>query len=60
MPKSESKVLDEGKRKRLLVRVAAPIAASVVAAPSVKASTPDAIAEISLDIAEAILQRAGL
>lgn len=47
-------------RKHLLASVAAHIAASVVSAPSKKATSPEAIAEISVDIAEAILRRAGL
>jgi hypothetical protein len=48
------------KRKRLLARVAGYVAASVVAAPSKKSTSPAAIAEISVDIAEAILARVGL
>jgi len=54
----ESTSLDP--RKHLLASVAAHIAASVVVAPSKKATSPEAIAEISVDIAEAILQKAGL
>jgi len=47
-------------RKQLLAQVAAHVAASVVSAPSKKVTTPDAIAEIAVDVAEAILQRVGL
>jgi len=47
-------------RKRLLARVAAHVAASVVLAPSKKVTSPEAIAEISVDVAEAILRRVGL
>ena len=47
-------------RKHLLASVAAHIAATVVASPSKKATSSEAIAEISVDIAEAILRKAGL
>ena len=46
--------------KQLLAGMAAHVAASVVLAPSKKATSPEAIAEIAVTIAEAILQRAGL
>jgi len=51
---------DTRARKQLLARVAAHVAGSVVAAPSKRATSSEAIAEISVDIAEAILQRVGL
>jgi hypothetical protein len=47
-------------RKQLLAGMAAHLAASILLEPSEKATSPDAIAEISVDLAEAILQRAGL
>lgn len=47
-------------RKCLLAEVAAHVAASVVVSPSEGATSPAAIAEISVDVAEAILQRVGL
>lgn len=47
-------------RKRLLARVAGNVAAGIVMSPSPSATKASAIAEISVDIAEAILQKAGL
>jgi len=65
MPKNEGKktgtdssALDP--RKQLLAGVAAHLAASVLLEPSENATSPDAIAEISVNIAEAILKRVGL
>lgn len=48
------------KRQRLLARVAGDVAAGVVTAPSKSATSAKAVAEISVDIAEAILQRIGI
>jgi hypothetical protein len=47
-------------RKQLLASMAAHLAASVLLEPSEKATSPEAIAEISVSVAEAILQRVGL
>jgi hypothetical protein len=47
-------------RKYLLAKVAAHVAGSVMAAPSQDATSAAAVAEISVDVAEAILQRVGL
>lgn len=47
-------------RKRLLARVAGNVAAGIVMSPSPSATKAEAIADISLDIAEAILQKIGL
>ena len=47
-------------RKRLLARVAGNVAAGIVMSPSPSATKAEAIAEISVDIAEAILQKIGL
>ncbi len=57
-PGADSSALDP--RKQLLASMAAHLATSVIADPSEKATSPDAIAEISVDLAEAILQRVGL
>jgi hypothetical protein len=46
--------------RRLLASMAAHVAASVVSAPSKRATSPEAIAEIAVDIAEAILRRVHL
>lgn len=48
------------KRMKLVATVAGSVAASIVTAPSKKANTAEAIAEIAVDIAEAIVKRAGL
>lgn len=55
---ADSSALDP--RKQLLASMAAHLATSVLADPSEKATSPAAIAEISVDLAEAILQRVGL
>lgn len=47
-------------RKRLLARVAGNVAAGIVMSPSPSATKALAVAEISVDIAEAILQKVGL
>jgi hypothetical protein len=47
-------------RKQLLANMAAHLAASVLLEPSEKATSPEAIAEISVSIAEAILQKVDL
>lgn len=47
-------------RKRLLARMAGNIAAGIVAAPSDATSSPEAVADIAVDIGEAILQKIGL
>lgn len=56
----DDRPLSPRKRKRLLARVAGNIAAGIMQAPSESTSTPDAIAEVSVDIGEAILERVGL
>lgn len=48
------------KRQKLVAIVAGSVAASIVNAPSKKANTAAAIAEIAVDIAEEIVKRAGL
>ena len=48
------------KRKELLARVAGAIAAGLVTAPSPSISTPTTMATVSVDIAEAILNKAGI
>lgn len=47
-------------RLHLLALVASNVASGVVAAPSPSTATADGIAEISIEIAEAILKRAGI
>lgn len=47
-------------RQYLLARVAGDVASGVLVSPSPTATTPDRIAEISVDIAEEILKRVGL
>jgi hypothetical protein len=47
-------------RKQLLAGMAAHLAASVLLEGSENTTSPDAIAEISVDVAEAILKRVGL
>jgi len=47
-------------RKRLLARVAGNIAGSIISAPSESTATAAGIAEISVDVAEEILKKAGL
>lgn len=47
-------------RKRLLARVAGNVASGVVSSPSEAAGSAADIAEISVDIAEAILTKIGL
>ena len=49
----------EIERKHMLVQIATPLAASILRDPGEKATTAAAIAEISVDIAEQILQRIG-
>lgn len=48
------------KRQRLLSRVAGNVASGVVQSPSPSITSSDAIAQVAIDIAEAILQKAGL
>lgn len=55
---ADSSALDP--RKQLLAGMAAHLAASVLLEPSENATSPDAIAEISVNVAEAILKRVGL
>jgi hypothetical protein len=55
---ADSSALDP--RKQLLASMASHLAASVLLEPSEKATSPEAIAEISVSVAEAILQRIGL
>ena len=52
--------LSPRKRKRILARVAGNVAAGIVQSPSESSGSADAIAEISVDIAEAILQKIGI
>lgn len=66
-PKSTRDTPDDGdqplsprKRARLLARVAGNIASGIMQAPSESTATPDAIAEVAVDIGEAILQKIGL
>ena len=47
-------------RQELLAHVAGSIAAGVIASPSESSATAEAIATISIDIAEEILKKAGL
>jgi hypothetical protein len=47
-------------RKRLLARMAGNIACGVVSNPSEAAASVDAVASISVEIAEGILQKIGL
>ena len=56
----DDRPLSSRKRKRLLARVAGNIAAGIMQAPSESTETPEAIAEVSVDIGEAILQKIGL
>jgi hypothetical protein len=56
----DNQLLSPRKRKRLLARVAGNIASGIMQAPSESTSTPDAIAEVAVDVGEAILQKIGL
>jgi hypothetical protein len=47
-------------RQRLVASVAGSVAAGIVTAPTKKATTAAAIAEIAVDIAEEIVKRSGL
>jgi hypothetical protein len=47
-------------RQRLVASVAGSVAAGIVTAPSKKATTAAAIAEIAVDIAEEIVKKVGL
>ena len=47
-------------RKRLLARMAGNVAAGIVSSPSESTETAEAIAAISVDIAEEILKKIGL
>jgi hypothetical protein len=66
--KNEGEVAkDEGKfvlvgaaRLELLARVAGSVAAGVVGAPTPSTTSASEVAEISVDVAEAILQKVGL
>jgi hypothetical protein len=64
-PKSNSNGVTPGdhgaeRRQILVATVAGSVAAGIVTAPSKKATTAVAIAEIAVDIAEEIVKRAGL
>lgn len=48
------------KRQKLVASVAGSVAVGIVTAPSKKATTAAAIAEIAVDIAEEIVKRVGL
>lgn len=50
----------ERERKQLLANMASRIVGTVMADPSPKTDSPEALAEVAVDIAEAILQRVGL
>jgi len=47
-------------RKQLLANMASRIVASVMQDPSPSTTSPEAFAEVAVDIAEAILQKVGL
>ena len=47
-------------RKQLLAHMASRIVPSVMSDPGPTVTSPEAIAEVAVDIAEAILQKAGL
>jgi hypothetical protein len=51
---------EEVARKHLLARVAGDIASGIVSEPSESSMTAAGVAEISVDIAEEILKKAGL
>jgi hypothetical protein len=55
-----SKTAASQARQYLLAQVAGSVAAGVISSPSESSSSADAIAEIAVDVAEAILKRAGL
>lgn len=59
-PRTKAVELTPLKRKRLLARVSGDIAAGIMQSPSPSADTPEAVAEISVDMAEAILEKIGL
>ena len=50
----------EYERKQLLAHMASRIVVTVMQDPSPKTDSPEALAEVAVDIAEAILQRVGL
>jgi hypothetical protein len=56
----DDRPLSARKRKFLLARLAGKVASSVVQTPSPSLGTADAVAEFSVSIAEAILQKTGL
>lgn len=58
--KQPLKIMDAGKRARLLARIAGNVAAGFVSTPSPALDSVDKIADASVDVAEAILQRIGL
>lgn len=50
----------ERERKQLLAQMATRIVTTVMEDPSPSTTTPEAFAEVAVDIAEAILQKVGL
>lgn len=48
------------KRKRLLARVAGHAASSLLVSPSPEVNSAEKIADVAVEVAEAILKRAGL
>lgn len=59
-PEATAKIEPTEARQHLLARVAGSVAAGIVGAPSEKASTAAAVAEIAVEIAEEILKKADL
>jgi hypothetical protein len=59
-PNKQAIVMPAGDRLQLLARIAGNVAAGFVSTPSPALSSADKIADASVDVAEAILQRIGL
>lgn len=57
---SRSSTPREYERKQLLAHMASRIVVTVMQDPSPSTDSPEAFAEVSVDIAEAILQKVGL
>jgi hypothetical protein len=57
---SSAETVPSEDRQRLLAQVAGSIAAGIVVVPSKSTTTAAAIAEVAVDIADAILKRVGL
>lgn len=66
MSKTADATMNEGtpgdviKRKRLLARVAGQVASGLMVSPSPKVSSSEKIADVAVDVAEAILKKVGL